>query len=188
MDFRFLQHGFTLVELMVTLAVAAILLAMGVPNFTQVIQNNRMTSAANDFLFQLNYARSEAIKRGRTVTICRSTNGSTCNGTTWSGGFLIFADLDGDGVVDTGEDLLRAGGSLGGMTLNSDNFGTSIQFASTGLTTGAATSGHFRFCDSRGNTFARAVLVSTTGRPQISKDGNGDGTHENQNGVNLSCP
>jgi type IV fimbrial biogenesis protein FimT len=187
MDFRFLQHGFTLVEVMVTLAVAAILLTVGVPNFTQMIQNNRMTSAANDFLFQLNYARSEAIKRGRTVTVCRSTNGSTCNGTAWNGGVLIFADLDGDGAVDTGEDLLRAGSTVTGVTPTANGFTTNIQFTATGLTVGNAT-GYFKFCDSRGAAQARAVLVNTTGHPQVSRDSNADTIHEAPAGTNLTCP
>ena len=73
--------GFTLVELMVTLAVAAILMALAVPSFTSVINGNRLTSTANELVSSLQLARSEALRRNTQVRVCRSLNGTSCAGT-----------------------------------------------------------------------------------------------------------
>ncbi|WP_372015317.1 GspH/FimT family pseudopilin [Pseudoxanthomonas sp. 10H] len=72
------QRGFTLVELMVTVAVLAILVGLATPSFTSVINSNRLTSQANEFMADLQLARSEAVRRNRTVRLCRSADGATC--------------------------------------------------------------------------------------------------------------
>ncbi len=76
------QAGFTLVELIITLTIAAILVTVAVPSFQDVIQNNRVTTQANEFLTALSIARSEALKRGRNVTMTADTAGSWENGWT----------------------------------------------------------------------------------------------------------
>ncbi|TNF61933.1 MAG: prepilin-type N-terminal cleavage/methylation domain-containing protein, partial [Burkholderiales bacterium] len=75
-----LQSGFTLIELMVTITVLAVLLGVGVPSFQATIQGNRITTAANDLVAALQYARSEAVRRGVNVTVCSSNDQSTCSG------------------------------------------------------------------------------------------------------------
>ena len=72
--------GFTLVELMVTLAVAAILMAIAIPNFTALINGNRLTSTANELVSSLQLARSEALRRNTQVRVCRSDDGKSCAG------------------------------------------------------------------------------------------------------------
>ncbi len=74
------EGGFTLVELVVTVAVLAIMMAMAVPSFTSLINSNRLTSQANELVASLQLARSEAVRRNRSVTLCRTTNGTTCAG------------------------------------------------------------------------------------------------------------
>src|SRR5690606_39053909 len=87
------SHGVTLIEMMVTLAVAAILLAAAVPSFTSLIQNNRAATQVNDFVTAVHAARGEAIKRGMPVTLCASNNQQGCNaGSTWSNGWVVFED------------------------------------------------------------------------------------------------
>jgi len=76
-------RGFTLIELMVTLAIAAILVSIAIPNFNTLIQNNRITAHANEFLSALSIARSEAIKRGATVAVTANTPGQ------WQMGWTI---------------------------------------------------------------------------------------------------
>jgi type IV fimbrial biogenesis protein FimT len=83
--------GFTLLELLVTLTVASILLSVAVPGFVDVIRNNRAAANANELLTALSIARSEAIKRGARVSMCRSANGTACGGT-WSDGWIVFVD------------------------------------------------------------------------------------------------
>ncbi|MGH7128102.1 MAG: GspH/FimT family pseudopilin, partial [Planctomycetaceae bacterium] len=119
--------GFTLFELMVTIAVAAVIVSFGVPAFKSFIQNNRATTHTNDLVTALNLARSEATRRGAAVTVCSSTDASTCNGDDdWSTGWVVRSAAGdvlrvwpersgGAGVVSADIDEVRflARGSLG---------------------------------------------------------------------------
>ena len=84
-------QGFTLIELMVTLAIAAIVLAIAVPSFQKTILNNKSVALGDEFAQALNFARSEAVKMKKRVSICASSNGETCTGS-WSDGFIVFED------------------------------------------------------------------------------------------------
>ncbi len=104
----FAARGFTLVELAITLTVLSVLMAIGAPLFTGVINGNRLTSNANEIVAALQIARSEALRRNARTSFCQSSNGTTCsNSATWQG-WLIFADADGDNVVDADE-IVRSG-------------------------------------------------------------------------------
>ncbi len=114
------QHGYTLVELMVTLAVVVILLLVAVPNFTDLLRKNRLSSASNNLIAAVSLARSEAIKTNNPAIICASANGTTCSGdaTGWGRGWIVWADADNDGVPDANE-VVRSQGDLGGLSLAS---------------------------------------------------------------------
>ena len=99
------QGGFTLIELMFTVMVLAVLLAIGVPNFRDFLRNSRMAAQANDLLSAVNLTRSEAVKRRAPVTLCVGT--TNCAAGDFEDGWLVFVDVDQDGVVDVGEDVLR---------------------------------------------------------------------------------
>lgn len=71
-------NGFTLIELMVTVAVVAILAVVAMPNLLSVINNNRLASQTNELITSLQMARSEAVRLNTPVTVCRSTNGTSC--------------------------------------------------------------------------------------------------------------
>lgn len=87
------NHGFTLLELIITIALAAILLGLAVPNMRDFIQNNRMTGQTNEFVTALNIARSEALKRNHPVSICPVNEAGTgCTGNDWSVGWLVYVD------------------------------------------------------------------------------------------------
>jgi len=109
------NRGFTLMELLVTMAVAAILLAIAVPNFQSFFNRNRVVTVTNDFITAVNYARSEAIKGGAITTLCMSSSGVACTGNSgWSNGWIIWVDRNANGVMDTGvvSELIRAHGPI----------------------------------------------------------------------------
>jgi len=126
------QTGFTLTELMVVLAIVAILLTIGVPSYRYVTNSYRMSAEVNGLLGDLQYARSEAIKEGQTVTTCVSTNGTACTGgTAWAGGWIVFSDPNGNATVDAGETVLRVQSPFTGQI--PDTFGAS-NTAATAIT------------------------------------------------------
>jgi len=84
-------RGFTLLELLTTMTVIAVLLTVGVPSFLDVVRNNRAATNANDLVSALSIARSEAIRRGARIGVCRSSDGATCTGT-WADGWIVFTD------------------------------------------------------------------------------------------------
>ncbi len=175
---------------MITVVVAAILLTAGVPSFIALVKGNRMTTRVNEFLGTLSYARSEAVKRSQSVTVCQSSNGTACGGAVqWENGFLVFVDPDNDATIDAGEATLRVGEAApADFTVLGTNFANAITFAATAFTLPDGTSGFFTFCDDRGVGQARAVLVSATGRPRVSQDTNNNGIHEDGAGGELICP
>ncbi len=88
------SRGFTLIELMITLLLAAIILALGVPGFQDIVRNNRAATQSNELISALSLARSEAVKRGARVSLCPSTDQATCTGgTNWANGWIVFRDI-----------------------------------------------------------------------------------------------
>lgn len=102
--------GFTLAELLVTLSVAAVLMAAAIPTFRNFVADSRMSSAANLLVAHINAARSEAVMLGTPVAVCASADQATCSGDTdWKSGWIVFTDNDGDpGVLDGADHMLLA--------------------------------------------------------------------------------
>ncbi len=105
--------GFTLVELMVIIAMATILFTMAIPSFTSMVRNTRLATQANEFVSDLNLARSEAIKRGERVRVCKSADGTTCTGDgAWTQGWIV--EVEGSGELLRARGILREGLALTG--------------------------------------------------------------------------
>lgn len=161
-------RGFTLVELMIVLAVAAILLSIAVPSFRTTIQNNRLITEANDFVTALHLARSEAIKRRARVTLCKSTDGAVCTATGgWEQGWIAFVDSNNNNSRDAGEEIVRVHGAADGAITARGNAGVAdnfISYLASGMTT-LPDPGTLVLCDTRGfGDFARSVQIAIAGR------------------------
>ena len=165
--------GFTAIELMTVLAIVAILLTVVVPSFVGLTQKNRVAAKINGFVGDLQFARGEAIKQGQPVTICASTNGSSCSGSaTWETGWIVFPDPDNNqtrntaGIVEavmrqqtawTGTDTFRASSSISSVTYSRDGFALGL--------TGTAT---FTLHTVPSNADAvRCVAINVSGKQQV---------------------
>ncbi|WP_129136436.1 GspH/FimT family pseudopilin [Luteimonas sp. YGD11-2] len=100
------NRGFTLVELMVTVAIVAILAAIAFPSFESTMRSNRVATATNELQASISLARSEAMRNPNGAAICTSRAGTACDGE-WSDGWLVWIDTDGDGQLDSGERVVR---------------------------------------------------------------------------------
>ena len=184
------ESGFTLVELMVTVSVVAILLALAVPGFQSFLVGNNLASSSASFLSTVNYARSEAVKRSMTVTICPSADGATCTGT-WSNGWITFVDTNANGSANAGETVLRAHPALtssysAASTLQ-DSSGNSVSYISYARNGLANDTGTVAICYQNDTSQSQAITITLT-RPRIAPDTNGDGIPNKESGSNItSC-
>ncbi|MBN0989053.1 GspH/FimT family pseudopilin [Amphritea pacifica] len=161
------QRGFTLIELIVTIAVAAILIAVGIPSFSDFIKRGQITEQRDTLYASLMLARSEAVNRGSSVSVCATSNQASCNiagaGTvSWATGWLVFTDPDEDGVVDSDETVMKVMSAIGGGNSVKWDDGRLITYDNEGRSSSAGT---FTFCDaSKDVSYARAVIISSSGR------------------------
>ena len=165
------MFGFTLIELMVTLAVAAILLTIAVPNMRTFIQNGHLNTQINDLIGDLSLARSEAIKRRTNVGICKSVNGIACaGGGDWRDGRAIFVDLNNNSTWEAGETILRF---REGLASAADTLTTNqpdpIIFRPNGASSVSLGGpvGTFTFCDVRGASHGKQVSLNSLGQTSV---------------------
>ncbi len=157
-------NGFTLIELMVSLAIIAIMATVAVPSFTATIKNNRLVTQVNLLAGSLALARSEAIKFGSEATVCVSADQATCSGANWDEGWMVWVDTDNDGALTDGEERQFVAGLPSSMTFTSSTATTQFLYSSQGTSDG----GTLELCDDRGGETGRQVRVSATGRPNTT--------------------
>ncbi len=169
--------GFTLIELVVTVAIVGIVSALGVPSFQSMLNQSRVTSLANELTTSLNLARSEAIKRGVQVTVCKSANPTatspTCStSASWQNGWLVFVDLSTSGSLGTfdGSDIrLKVGQpSTSSAVISADTtFANYVGYLPSGMSKGSSLSnGSLDVCVSG---IKKSIIINTTGRIRFSK-------------------
>jgi type IV fimbrial biogenesis protein FimT len=165
------QSGFTLVELLVTVAIAAVLASLAVPSFRTMLVKRSVQAAADAFVSDMRYARSEAIKRSARVSVCSSSNGTSCSGGPWKDGWIVFVDADGTGAFDAGDKIVRVQQALTTIASVTPDRSLSFIFQPTGFAKAATQTFLFTPTGSDGASFARVVCVSMQGRAGLRAEG-----------------
>ena len=158
--------GFSLYELLVTIAIASIVIAVGVPSFGGVMARNRQSVEINALFHAIHVARKESIMRRRVVSICPSPDGEQCvPGRDWSAGWLMFENTDGDEppYVDAGEPVLDLHRVIPGIRLYANRRGFTLR-----STFKRATNGTILACDTADRAPPKALVISYTGRPRVA--------------------
>jgi type IV fimbrial biogenesis protein FimT len=168
--------GFTLVEMLVVVAIASTLMALAVPSLRAVGDSMRLTAASNGFLAHLYLARSEAIKRRARVVMCKSANGTNCSTAGgWEQGRVVFHDANNNGLLDAGEvviaiedrlhpELRLTGNASVARYVSFDPNGTTRQVG------GGFQAGTLTLCrQALGGNEARQIVVNVLGRPRVQK-------------------
>ena len=178
------ENGFTLVELMATLAIGALLMTVAAPGFKAMFSNNRITQQVNEFVFAINYGRSEAAKLNQRVVLCRSTNPTvpvpSCdtgagNANNWGNGWILFADVNTNSTFEAGDILLRAGAaSNSSVQIRTNNAANrNLQINSNGSTNEGGNIAIIAVCDDRDGDndfdeqFGKQVQVQPSGHVQM---------------------
>lgn len=173
------QKGFTVMETMMTLAIAAILTGIAVPSMKDLTRNVTITTEVNGLIAAMHLARAEAGKRGTRVALCRSADPlattPSCGGSTqnWSTGWLVYSvgNSRADPVYNTGlGDVLLAKGKPSGTGLtimSSDSANENFEFNADG-STNEGIEGIFAFCDTRGEAYGKQISILPVGRPSVA--------------------
>lgn len=158
--------GLTLIELLATLSVAAVIAAIGAPALRDVLLEQRMVARVNGFVHGIYLAKQAAHARLTEAVICKSRDGEQCDaGADWHDGWVLFANLDRDypATADPAEPLLASGPAFRSGSIRANR--QAFVFRPFEI---RSTNGTLVFCDRRGPAHARAVIVSYTGRPRIA--------------------
>lgn len=181
-------QGFTLPELLTAVAIAAILLAVASPNLKSFMAKDRIASSMNELVASLQLARSEAVKRMTPVTVCVSSNGTSCVGNSsqaWEAGWIVFV-----GTSSSLQEVLRVSEALPtGYTARSNSkIGDYVTYLANGrgqTSNTSNTGGQLVFCSNTDTSTLHAVLVAVSGRIYSAKDTNGDGIMDDGLGNKL---
>jgi len=196
------DRGFTLLELLMTMAIASIVLTVGIPSFTQTIENNQRITLVNQLLHTLNVARSQAITRGLPISACKSADGATCGSSSvkWDDGWIVFVDddmdadhnesSDGSGALNTNEEILEVVEGLpDGYSIKADNFSTSLTYQPGGYIVDSSkrkTSGYFVICQDNDINGSGAVFINIAGKARSGRDLNHNHIPEDIGGTDIS--
>ena len=160
------SRGLTLLEVMITVAIIAILGSIALPSFSSALQSNRVATTSNEFMASVAFARSEAMRNNRGAVMCPSANGTSCGGD-WQDGWIVWADQDASGTINGAERVLRRQEALFKQTAAGS---TAIRFSPRGtVASGAATIVLEAEGCTAGQPFRRTLEVLGGGMVRITK-------------------
>lgn len=167
------QLGLTLIELVATMAVLAILTGVGVPSFQNLIANQKQTTAINSYVASFQQARLRAVSQASQVVVCPSANGTTCTGgLSWEHGWLIYDDENRNRRHDADEAVVAVFQALPtGLSATSSVGRTQLVYRADGSAGGSNL--RVTLCDRRGPEHARSIVVNNHGRPRTAPDETG---------------
>ncbi len=161
------SQGFTLIELIILLAIVSILFRFGMPAFQDIMANNRMATQINTMVTSFNLARSEAVKRNQNIVLCPNDEGRCAKQPHWHNGWLMFVDNNFDREFDDDEEeIIYIEAAKENIEITSSRYRRRVVFRTLGTSAGSNAS--FIFCDQRGPSQARAVILSNTGRARVA--------------------
>ena len=170
------EQGFTLIEMLVAVAIAAILTSIAAPSVAQLAASLQLSSASNTLVSSLHIARNEAIKRNGRVVLCKTTDGIHCTATGgWEQGWIIFHDTNNNSLREGAERIIQHQEALSGSLRMTGNatVGNYISFVSTGgtrLVGGGFQAGTLTLCRaSMSAVDARQIILNAAGRPRVQK-------------------
>ncbi len=164
------QNGFSLIELLTTLAAGVIVLGIGVPSLQTLLAGNHQSSEINKFVRHLHLARSYSITTGEDYVLCPSSDNLSClDATSWDQGFILFQDDNQNGAREAGESLRQVSEPSGkfAISMSSTQGRKKIIYRPTGRSAGSNLT--LTFCDPEKGVDPKAVILSNTGRARISK-------------------
>ena len=181
--------GFTLLELIVSCSILAILTVIVVPNFNEFIIKMRVDSQISQLHRLLLIARNNAINYNQAVTVCPLDEDLNCT-THWQNELTVFFDINNDGMLnpDLDEKVIRVKKAVkDGDQLQYGLHRNKVKFAATGRTTLWGSNGTFKLCPKNKTQFSRAIIVANSGRFYLSSDIDHDGKDENRRGAEIIC-
>lgn len=166
------EQGFTLIELMISIALLAILLGLAAPSYRSFITSNRLTAQANELVGDLSLARNEAASRSRNVQVCIAASSTSCagSGSDWAAGWIVWADNNNNGSLDASEVIKYTAPLTGGVSMvatGPSNLSGMVYLPFGGFSAGSST-WTFTLC-SPGDTAGRTVTVPITGRASAKR-------------------
>ena len=166
------ENGFTLIELMTALGIAALLMSLAIPALRSFTTNATQTGAINDFVSSMHLARNMAITTNARVTVCASAAGENCQSVNWDNGWIVFADNNSNQQVDGDESIIATSEAIDGLTIQSGDFSRFLMYRPNGRIMNNSINGNageFTVCDYRGIEHAKVVIVDLSGRPKLSE-------------------
>ena len=182
-----MSDGFTLVELLVALALLSLIWSTAIPGMRHLLQGNLSLANTNALIGAIHFSRYQAVSRGQLVTLCPMETPGICGGE-WHQGQVSFIDRNANGRMDAEDQLLRRFRPIRRGTLVWRSFRRRPWLQMTPLGTTNSQNGNFVYCsEDLDPRHARQIVINLQGRPRQSRDTDMDGIVEDRHGRDLTC-